>query len=69
MLVALFALPARAGVFAGAFLCFRVLDIYKPFPLRRLERQPGGWGIMLDDLAAGVCANVLVRGGLWVLGR
>jgi len=69
MLAALFALPARAGVFAAAFLCFRVLDIYKPFPLRRLERRPGGWGIMLDDLAAGVCANVLVRGGLWVLGR
>ena len=68
MLLALFALPVRAGVFLSAFLCFRGLDIFKPFPIRRLERQPGGWGIMLDDLAAGVCANLLVRGGLWVLG-
>lgn len=68
MLLALFALPVRAGVFFSAFLCFRGLDIFKPFPIRRLERQPGGWGIMLDDLAAGVCANLLVRGGLWVLG-
>lgn len=68
MLLALFALPARSGVFFSAFLCFRGLDIFKPFPIRRLERQPGGWGIMLDDLAAGLCTNLLVRGGLWVLG-
>lgn len=68
MLLALYALPARSGVYFSAFLCFRGLDIFKPFPIRRLERQPGGWGIMLDDLAAGLCTNLLVRGGLWVLG-
>jgi phosphatidylglycerophosphatase A len=69
MLAALFALPARAGVFAAAFLCFRVLDIYKPFPLRRLERWPGGWGIMLDDLAAGVCRQRARAGRLVGAGR
>lgn len=68
MLVALFALPLRAGDVLAAFLCFRIFDIAKPFPLRRLEAQPGGWGIMLDDLIAGLYANVLVRVGLWAAG-
>jgi phosphatidylglycerophosphatase A len=68
MLVALFALPLRAGDVLVAFLCFRIFDIAKPFPLRRLEAQPGGWGIMLDDLVAGLYTNVLVRIGLWAAG-
>lgn len=68
MLVALFALPVRGGVLVSVFICFRALDIVKPFPIRRLERQPGGWGIMLDDAVAGLVANLLVRGGLWALG-
>jgi phosphatidylglycerophosphatase A len=37
----------------AAFLLFRCFDVIKPFPARRLERAPGGWGIMLDDVAAG----------------
>lgn len=68
MLVALCALPFRAGEVLAAFLCFRLFDIAKPFPLRRLEAQPGGWGIMLDDLVAGVYANLAVRLGRWALG-
>ncbi len=68
MLVALFALPLRVADVLIAFLCFRILDITKPFPLRRLEAQPGGWGIMLDDLVAGFYTNVLVRVGLWAMG-
>ena len=68
MLIALMALPLRGGVLISAFICFRALDILKPFPIRRLERQPGGWGVMLDDAAAGLVANLLIRGGLWALG-
>jgi phosphatidylglycerophosphatase A len=37
-----------------ALLLFRVFDITKPWPIRKLEALPGGWGIMLDDLAAGL---------------
>lgn len=37
----------------AAFLLFRLFDIVKPFPVARLERAPGGWGIMLDDVMAG----------------
>ena len=40
----------------AGFLLFRAFDILKPFPARRLERLPGGWGIMMDDVAAGVYA-------------
>lgn len=36
------------------FLLFRIFDVVKPFPVRRAERVPAGWGIMLDDVVAGV---------------
>ena len=48
-------------------LLFRLFDILKPFPCRRLERLPGGWGILADDLMAGVYAGV-VGGGLMCVG-
>lgn len=38
----------------GGFLLFRFFDVLKPFPARRSEHLPGGWGIMTDDVAAGV---------------
>lgn len=44
-----------------AFVAFRLLDILKPFPCRRLEKLPHGWGVLLDDLAAGVYANVICQ--------
>ena len=37
------------------------MDVVKPFPARALERLPGGWGIMADDLMAGVYANLVLR--------
>ena len=40
------------------FLLFRLFDVVKPFPARRAERVSGGWGIMLDDVAAGVYSAV-----------
>jgi phosphatidylglycerophosphatase A len=43
------------------FILFRVFDIWKPYPLRRLEKLPGGWGIMADDWVAGIYAAILLR--------
>jgi len=43
------------------FALFRLFDIWKPFPIRRLEKLPGGWGVMMDDVVAGAFANVLLR--------
>lgn len=42
-----------------AFLLFRLLDIFKPWPINRLERLPGAWGVMADDLFAGLLAGLL----------
>jgi phosphatidylglycerophosphatase A len=39
-----------------ALILFRLFDIAKPFPIRRIERLPAGWGIVLDDVAAGLYA-------------
>ncbi len=44
---------------ACGFLAFRVIDISKPGPIKKLERFPAGWGILADELAAGVVAAVL----------
>ncbi len=44
------------------FILFRVFDIWKPFPVRRAEKLPGGWGIMADDWVAAIYAAL----GLWV---
>ena len=44
------------------FVLFRFFDIVKPFPVGYLDRKlPGGWGVMLDDIAAGVYANILLH--------
>ncbi len=55
------------GWLAG-FFWFRVFDILKPWPVRRLERLPEGWGIMADDLLAGVYAHIALRITLAVTG-
>ncbi len=43
------------------FLLFRLFDIWKPFPVRQLEKLPHGWGIMADDWMAGIYAAILLR--------
>ena len=45
----------------AGFILFRVFDIWKPFPIRRLEKLPHGWGVMADDWAASVYAAILLR--------
>jgi phosphatidylglycerophosphatase A len=64
MMITLLAIPFTARSAAIGFLLFRILDIVKPFPIRVLERRiPGGAGVVLDDVAAGVMANLLLRVG------
>jgi phosphatidylglycerophosphatase A len=54
-------LPKTIPWMVAAFLCFRVLDVVKPWPVRRLERLPGGLGIMADDLLAGIYGALLLN--------
>jgi phosphatidylglycerophosphatase A len=53
---------------AAGFFLFRAFDIAKPFPIRRIERLPGGWGILLDDVAAAIYAGVAFRVLSYVVG-
>jgi len=56
--ISLVFLPNSIWVIVLAFVLFRVFDILKPPPAHQLERIPNGWGIMLDDVAAGMYANL-----------
>lgn len=60
-MVALFFVAPSPAVLGAAFLLFRAMDVLKPWPASKLERLPGGSGIMADDLAAGAMANVLLQ--------
>jgi phosphatidylglycerophosphatase A len=65
MLVTLFLNPVGWLGAIGAFVLFRIADIIKPFPANRLERLPGGIGVMADDLMAAVYANLALRLCIW----
>jgi phosphatidylglycerophosphatase A len=60
-LVAMLMVPGTWRSIIAAFFLFRFFDIAKPFPLRRLEEVPGGPGVMLDDIGAGVYTNVVLQ--------
>jgi phosphatidylglycerophosphatase A len=62
MLVTFFALPRTVFIGIAGFAVFRLLDILKPFPIKYAERKcPGGIGVVMDDVIAGLMSNVLVR--------
>jgi phosphatidylglycerophosphatase A len=63
-IIALIGIPLHWKYLLAGFILFRSFDIVKPFPLRRLERLPGGTGIMMDDVGAGLYALVLLQ--LWL---
>ena len=68
MLVTLAFVPAGWGTALAGFLLFRLFDIVKPYPVRRLERLPDGLGVVLDDVGAGLYAHMVLRGLLWAVG-
>jgi len=67
-MIALAAAPAHLMVIIPGFVFFRFFDILKPFPVGWLDSHiHGGLGIMLDDVAAGLYALLLLQTGLWLL--
>jgi phosphatidylglycerophosphatase A len=60
-LIALIAVPLSWKTFLAGFILFRAFDIIKPPPVRQLEKLPEGTGIVLDDVAAGILALVLMH--------
>ena len=63
MLIALLFVPKTTFFLIAAFILFRIFDITKPYPVRNMERFPGGWGIVLDDVIAGIYANIAIQFG------
>ncbi len=65
MLITLAVIPvSMTGVVLG-FLLFRLFDVVKPFPVDRMERLPGGTGVMMDDAVAGLYAHLVLRLCMW----
>ena len=58
--VALSMMPINIRTGVVAFIAFRIFDIIKPGPVRKMENIPGGWGIMSDDVMAGIMAYFVV---------
>ncbi len=64
LLVATFALPFTWALVGVGFVLFRMLDIVKPFPARRLETLKGGAGVVADDIVVGIYTNLTLR--IWM---
>jgi phosphatidylglycerophosphatase A len=60
-LVALIAVPLVWKSFLAGLILFRIFDVWKPFPINRLERLPEGTGIVVDDLGAGIYALIIMH--------
>jgi phosphatidylglycerophosphatase A len=59
--ISLLYVPLTWKALIAGFLLFRFFDIVKPFPARRLEHLRGGWGIVCDDVMAGIYANITLH--------
>jgi phosphatidylglycerophosphatase A len=68
-LVSLLLVPGAWQYVVAAFFVFRFFDILKPFPLRQLEHLPGGWGVMMDDIGAGVYTNIVLQTAVYLLDK
>ena len=60
--ISLFMLPHSFGLYLLAFILFRIFDIFKPSFIYQIQDLPGGWGIMVDDVLAGLFTLALVYG-------
>lgn len=60
-MVTMLFVPLTLQTLAAGFFLFRAADVWKPFPARTSEALPGGLGIMMDDLIAGVYANLALQ--------
>ena len=61
MLIAVFLLPVDFKVYLIAFFLFRAFDMFKIYPINKLESLPGGKGIMMDDIVSGLYTNIIMQ--------
>ena len=67
--LALLFVPHRPLAFLAAFVLFRGFDVWKPLGAREIQRLPGGWGVVADDVVAGLTACGVFHLGSWALQR
>lgn len=65
--ISLLFLPRTIMVYLAAFLLFRIFDILKPFPANDSQKLTHGWGVMIDDVIAGIYTNLVLQIVIWVL--
>ncbi len=61
MLITFYFVEPRLSYLVVGFILFRLYDIYKPYPIKKIQKLPSGWGIMLDDILAGVYARIVLQ--------
>lgn len=65
MCVTLLFVPVKFWYVVAGLILFRFFDIVKPLLIRKTESLPGGWGVMADDVVAGIYSNLLLQLVLW----
>jgi phosphatidylglycerophosphatase A len=66
MCISLLFIPVTPVYIITAFALFRFFDILKPLYIRRAEALPGGWGVMMDDVLAGIYSNLVLQAIIYV---
>jgi phosphatidylglycerophosphatase A len=61
MWITLLFIPKKIWFILLAFLIWRAMDILKPFPVRKLESVKNGWGVVLDDVLAGIYSFIIIQ--------
>ena len=69
VMIAFFMLPWNWSIVWTAFFLFRAFDMFKIYPANKLESVPGGIGVMMDDIVAGIYTNVTMQLALRLVGR
>jgi phosphatidylglycerophosphatase A len=67
MFIAFLFVPISLTNYLIAFVLFRAFDVIKIYPVKQLERLPRGWGVTMDDVAAGIYANILTQIIIWIM--
>ena len=65
--ITLLFIPVNWQYGLAGWILFRFFDIVKPLYIRKMELLPGGWGVMMDDILAGLYANILVSLVIWLM--
>lgn len=68
MWLSLMFVPHNIKYYAAAFFLFRLFDVIKPLGIKKIQSWRGGWGIVMDDVFAGLLANIMLQTGIYLAG-